>query len=289
MGRGIALLNFFRRRTIMPIVGTNTAANTAILYLNKNSSIQEESLGHLSSGSKIVSASDDAAGLAVSTQLESDISVLNQAAINAMQGQAVLNVADGALKNIGEIAQRMKSLVAQSLSGSVDDNSRAYIDAEYQQLKTEIDAIVDSTRFNGALLIDGGGTPYNQSFLVGTDAADVIAVNLTAIDIKAETASLTAVDTAANAATNSPLVDDVIDVVSSSRSLVGALQSRLEFREDVINTSIENLEAAKSTITDTDIATEQSTYTTAQVMTQVATAALAQANNMKTSLLSLVQ
>jgi len=273
----------------MPIVGTNTAANTAILYLNKNSSIQEESLGHLSSGSKIVSASDDAAGLAVSTQLESDISVLNQAAINAMQGQAVLNVADGALKNIGEIAQRMKSLVAQSLSGSVDDNSRAYIDAEYQQLKTEIDAIVDSTRFNGALLIDGGGTPYNQSFLVGTDAADVIAVNLTAIDIKAETASLTAVDTAANAATNSPLVDDVIDVVSSSRSLVGALQSRLEFREDVINTSIENLEAAKSTITDTDIATEQSTYTTAQVMTQVATAALAQANNMKTSLLSLVQ
>lgn len=273
----------------MPVVGTNTAANTALLYLNKNSSIQEESLGHLSSGSKIVSASDDAAGLAISSQLESDISVLDQAAINAVQGQAVLNVADGALKNIGEIAQRMKSLAAQSMSGSVDDDSRAYIQAEYSRLITEVDAIVDSTRFNGALLIDGGGTAYDQDFLVGTEAADIISVDLSGIDIKAETTSLTTVATAAGATTDLPLIDDLINEVSDSRSLVGALQSRLEFREDVINTSVENLEAAKSTILDTDIAQEQSRYTTAQVMTEVATAALAQANNMKTSLLSLVQ
>ncbi|MCK5384568.1 MAG: flagellin, partial [Alphaproteobacteria bacterium] len=133
----------------MPVVGTNTAANTAILYLNKNSRIQEESLGHLSSGSKIVSASDDAAGLAVSTQLESDISVLTQGAVNAQQGQAVLNVADGALESVGDILQRMKSLTAQSMSGSVDATSRAYIDAEYQELILEITDILDQTNFNG--------------------------------------------------------------------------------------------------------------------------------------------
>jgi flagellin len=277
----------------MPVVGTNTAANTAILYLNRNSKVQEESLGHLSSGSKIVSASDDAAGLAVSTQLESDISVLSQAAINAVQGQSVLNVADGSLKNIGDILQRMKSLAAQSLSGSVDDVSRDYINAEYQELIGEIADIVTTTRFNGASLIDSTDA-YNQDYLVGTDSTDVITVDLssividTALGLTENVGAMTAPGTGDPAAA-SVEIDTMIGVVSTGRSLVGALQSRLEFREDVINTSVENLEAAKSTITDTDIAEEQSRYTTAQVMTEVATAALAQANNMKTSLLSLVQ
>ena len=273
----------------MPVVGTNTAANSAILYLNRNSRIQEESLGHLSSGSKIVSASDDAAGLAVSTQIQSDISVLTQAAINSVQGQSVLNVADGALSKIANILQRMKSLAAQSLSGSVDDTSRDYIDAEYQELLLEIDEIVDTTRFNGALLIDAS---YDQNFLVGTDSTDVIQVNLASIDIDAVgdlTEDVGSIAGGGDPAAASVQLDTMIGVVSSARSLVGAYQSRLEFREDVINTSIANLDAAKSTILDTDIAEEQSTYTTAQVMTEVATAALAQANNMKTSLLSLVQ
>lgn len=271
----------------MPVVGTNTAANTAILYLNRNSAAQEESLAHLSSGSKIVSASDDASGLAVSTQLESDISVLEQASSNAQQGQSVLNVADGSLSNIADILQRLKSLAAQSMSGSVSDASRAYIDAEYDELVTEIDDIVSSTRFDGELLIDGN---YDQSYLVGTDATnDTIDVNLTTIAIDAAVDLADGVDTAANAVNASAAIDNMIDDISSARSLVGAYQSRLEFRENVIETSIDNLEAAKSTIVDTDIAEEQSNYTTAQVMTEVATAALAQANNMKTSLLSLVQ
>lgn len=270
----------------MPVVGTNTAANTAILYLNKNSAAMEESLAHLSSGSKIVSASDDAAGLAVSTQLESDISVLSQAATNAQQGQSVLNVADGSLSNIGDILQRMKSLAAQSMSGSVSDDSRSYIDAEFAELRTEIDDIVASTRFDGTLLIDGN---YDESYLVGTDAAtDTIDVTL-GFSIDAATNLATGVDTSANATTASADIDTMIDLVSSARSSVGAYQSRLEFREDVINTSIENLEEAKSAIVDTDIAEEQSNFTTQQVLTEVATAALAQANSMKASLLSLVK
>ncbi len=270
----------------MPVVGTNTAANTAILFLNKNSKIQEESLGHLSSGSKIVSASDDAAGLAVSSQLQADISVLTQGAVNAVQGQAVLNVADGALSKIGDVLQRMKSLTAQSMSGSVDAVSRGYIDAEYQALILEIDDIIAQTNFNGVDLITGAAG-FDENFLVGTDATDVITVDLTGILII--TAGLQDVTTQPQATLAAAAVDVQIGIVSSGRSSVGAFQSRLEFREDVINTTVENLTAAKSTITDTDIASEQSRYTTAQVMTEVATAALAQANNMKTSLLSLVQ
>jgi flagellin len=270
----------------MPVIGSNNAAASAILHLNKNSSAQEESLSHLSSGSKIVKASDDAAGLAVSTQLTSDISVLEQAATNAQQGQSVLNVADGALSNIGDILQRMKSLTAQSMSGSVDDSSRAYIDAEYSQLRDEIDQIVATTRFNGVQLIDG---TYDETYLVGTDAAtDTIQVTLdAAIDAAADLAS--GVDTATDAATASGEVDTMIDLISEARSTVGSYQSRFGFREDVINTTVENLSAAKSAIVDTDIASEQSNYTNQQVLTEVATAALAQANSMKTSLLTLVR
>jgi flagellin len=272
----------------MPVVATNTAANTAILYLNKNAAAESKSLSKLSSGSNIVSASDDASGLAISTTLQSDITVLNQAATNAQQAQSVLETADGALSNVADILQRMKSLTAQSISGSVDDASRAYIDAEYSQLLDEIDGIVTSTTFNNAPLLDG---TYNQDYLVGTDATnDLISVDLSTVD--ATTTGLgvsTGVDTSANATTASGEVDAAIDLVSSMRSLVGAYESRFSFRADVIDTSITNLESAKSSITDVDIASEQSNYTTQQVLTEVATAALAQANQMKSSLLSLVK
>jgi flagellin len=272
----------------MPVVANNTTANTAILYLNKNSAAESKSLSKLSSGSSIVSASDNAAGLAISTTLQSDITVLNQASVNTQQAQSVLETTDGALSNIADILQRMKSLTAQSISGSVDDASRAYIDAEYQQLSTEIDGITTSTKFNGTSLLDG---TYNQDYLVGTDAAtDLITVDLSTVDATTATLGITtAVDTSANAVTASGEIDAAIDSVSNMRSLVGAYESRFSFRGDVINSSIENLTSAKSAITDVDIASEQSNYTTQQVLTEVATAALAQANQMKSSLLSLVK
>ena len=272
----------------MPVIGTNTAANTALLYLNKNSEAQSSSLAKLSSGSRIVKASDDAAGLAVSTKLQSDISVLNQAATNTQHAQSVLNTVDGALSNIADILQRMKSLSAQSISGAVDDDSRSYIDAEYQQLISEINGIETSTRFNGVQLIDGS---YNEDYLVGTDATnDLITVDLSTLDVDATTLGLTGnLLTSAAATTESTAIDAAIDSISSYRSTVGSLGSRFEFRGSVVDASIENLEAAKSAISDVDIASEQTNYTNQQVLTETSIAALAQANQMKTSLLSLVR
>ncbi len=130
----------------MPVIATNTSANTALIYLNRNSEDQAKSLGKLSSGSRIVSASDDAAGLAVASRLSADITTLEQAGRNALQGRAVLQTADGALARVGDILQRMKSLAAQSASGSVDASSRGFIDQEYQQLYTEIQAIAMQNR-----------------------------------------------------------------------------------------------------------------------------------------------
>src|SRR3546814_16720436 len=130
----------------MPVVTTNTAANSALRFLNQNSAAASSSVSKLSSGSRIVKASDDAAGLAVSTRLRSDVSVLKQASINASQGSSVLQVADGGLARIGDVLQRMKSLAAQSLSDVPYNPERAFITAAYQQLLHENDGIAETTQ-----------------------------------------------------------------------------------------------------------------------------------------------
>lgn len=141
----------------MPVIATNTAANSALRYLNLNSEAQSSSLSKLASGSRITKASDDAAGLAIGTRIQSDVTVLSQAATNASQATAILQTADGGLSRISDILQRMKSLATQSDSGSVTNDERTYIDAEYQELLEEIDGIAGSTRYNGVSLLDGTG------------------------------------------------------------------------------------------------------------------------------------
>jgi len=141
----------------MPVIATNTAANSALRYLNLNSEAQSSSLSKLASGSRITKASDDAAGLAIGTRIQSDVTVLSQAATNASQATAILQTADGGLARISDILQRMKSLATQSDSGSVTNDERTYIDAEYQELLEEIDGIASSTRYNGVSLLDGTG------------------------------------------------------------------------------------------------------------------------------------
>ena len=139
----------------MPVIATNTAANSALRYLNLNSETQSSSLSKLASGSRITKASDDAAGLAIGTRIQSDVTVLSQAATNASQATAILQTADGGMSRISDILQRMKSLATQSDSGSVTNDERTYIDAEYQELLEEIDGIASSTRYNGVSLLDG--------------------------------------------------------------------------------------------------------------------------------------
>ena len=272
----------------MPVIATNTSANTALIYLNSNSRAQEKSLAKLASGTRIVRASDDAAGLAVGTRLKSDITVLKQAAVNTVQARSVLQTADGALARVGDILQRMKSLAAQSNSGSVDPTARGFIDTEFLQLRAEIDAIATATTFNGSTLIDGN---FNQNFQVGIAAGNTIVVNLTTVDanIAAMGIATAAVNTVANATAASALLDTAINNISTYRATVGSLLSRFEYRGDVIDDSVENLTSAKSAIMDVDIAAEQSNLVSMQVLTEASIAALAQANQMKSSLLTLVR
>lgn len=164
----------------MPVISTNIAANSAVRYLNINSAEQTSSLSKLASGSRISQASDDAAGLAIATRINSDVTALSQAATNASHGVSVLQTADGGASNITDILQRMKSLASQAASGTVTDAERVYIDAEFSQLIDEVDGISTSTRYNGVSLLDGNSdfSGSGVTVMVGSDATDTINVSI---------------------------------------------------------------------------------------------------------------
>jgi len=408
----------------MPVISTNTAANSALRYLNLNASEQSSSLSKLASGSRITKASDDAAGLAIGTRIQSDVTVLSQAATNASQATAILQTADGGMARIGDILQRMKSLATQSDSGSVTDSERVYIDAEYQELLEEIDGIASSTRYNGVSLLDGtsqyssatndgivsssaltdtqtadlttslgvtagdtmditttdGTTPNTVTytmvdydgdgdmdlqdvadsinagdtatpesanveatietdadgrqrlvlsvsntddtisaiangtntpatalglidstgaiigagdtgvdFMVGTSSSDTINVSIDSVSSTALSLGTTSVSTQSAAELAITALDSAISLVSQARAEVGATMSRFEFRSETIDTTSENLQSAESAIMDADVAAEKSELSSADVKTQAAIAALAQANQMPQNLLSLLK
>ncbi|NIA69473.1 flagellin [Pelagibius litoralis] len=280
----------------MPVVATNTAANSALRFLNNNSAQAAGSVGKLASGSRIVKASDDAAGLAIGTRLMADVTALTQAGINASQGASVVQVADGGLGRVGDVLQRMKALAAQSLSGVPTDTERAFIDAEYQQLALEITDIAGTTRFNGASLLNGATPAATQAdYFVGTDVSDTISVTFSALagSVAGFTAVLLgitgSVGTSGAASASMVAIDRAIDLVSEARATAGALISRFEFRGQQIATSLENIDAAKSAIMDVDLAAEQSKLVSSQVLVQAAVSAVSQANQIPQSLLRVLQ
>lgn len=274
----------------MPVIATNTAANSALRYLNLNSEAEASITSKLASGSRITKASDDASGLAIGTRIQSDVTVLSQASTNASQATAILQTADGGLARISDILQRMKSLATQSNSGSVTDSERTYINSEYTELMDEIDGIAQSTRYNGVSLLDGTGVyATGVDFMVGTSTTDIINVTIDDADSTALAINGSSVDDQTNASAAVTLLDAAIATISSQRAAVGASMSRFDFRSQTIATSEENLSAAQSAVMDADVAAEKSKLSSADVKSQAAIAALTQANQMPQNLLSLLK
>lgn len=267
----------------MPVIATNVAANSSLFYLNRNSDMQSNSLAKISSGSRIVRASDDAAGSAISQAIKSDITSLEAAAQTVQQVDALLQIADGGLQRVAEILQRVKSLATQWNSGTVDATSQGFIESEYDLLKTEIDLIETSTTYNGDALLDG---TYNSTVVVGAAAGDTIAVDLSGVNVDSTTLALAANITGTGDITT---VESAINAIGTDRATVGALQSAVGFQGDVVATQIENLQTAVSSIADVDIAAEQTRFTNFQVLTEAAIASLAQANQLSSSLLTLLR
>ncbi|MFO1048026.1 MAG: flagellin [Geminicoccaceae bacterium] len=268
-------------------VATNTSAATAHRYLRVNDAEASRSLAKLSSGSRIVRASDDAASLAVGTKLKADVAVLKQAQVNASHGQSVLQVADGAAQQVSDILIRMKALATQAVSGSISDTERGYLNSEFTELATQLTAISTQTKFNGDALLDG---TFSADFAVGTDAtADVINVAITqSMSATGLGLAASAVGTIANAQTAGTAIDTAIGNVLSARATLGAQMSRFDFVSANLATSVENIDAARSTLMDVDVAAEMANYSSKQVVMQASVAMLAQANQMPQNLLRLL-
>ena len=202
---------------------TNPTAQTALRYLNQNSAASASSLSKLSSGMRIVKASDDAASLAVGTKIKADVTALKQAQVNASQASAVLQVADGALSQTTDILMRMKALSVQAQSGSVSDNERGFLDKEFQALVKQVDAIADQTKFNGNTLLDGTfgatldpATPPDVSGVAGLDATGILLAGdadagVYRLDLVEATNTLTLTNTTTTDAQSIVLTDTATD------------------------------------------------------------------------------
>jgi flagellin len=269
-------------------VNQNIAAFNSYRNLSITDGQMAKSLEKLSSGFRINRAADDAAGLAISEGLRSQVGGLKVAVRNAQDGVSVVQTAEGALTETHSILQRMRDLAVQAANdGSLDTNAKAAADSEYQQLALELDDISSKTAFNGVNLLDGS---FNKAFQVGANASDTLTVDLSAaLDSATLLGTVGDLTTADNATTAIDAVDTAIETVSTSRAALGATQNRLEHKINNLNVAVENLSASESRIRDTDMALEMVSFTRAQILSQAGTAMLAQANQAPQNVLQLLK
>lgn len=271
-------------------IATNVGALNAYRNLSANQNDVSKSLEKLSSGLRINRAADDAAGLAISEGLRSQVNGLNVAARNAQDGISVIQTAEGALTEVHSILQRVRDLAVQAGNDSNNADSRAAIKTEIDALGDELTRVAESTNFNGIKLLNGDNASLTFQVGAGSTAAeDQIAVTLTdfstlGADIKALT-----VNSAANALTSIAAIDTEITAVSTARAGYGAAQNRFESTINSLQVSAENLSAAKSRIADTDMAAEMVRYTASNILQQAGTAMLAQANQSGQGVLQLLR
>jgi flagellin len=274
----------------MPVISTNNAANSALNYLNNNSSQETNLLSQLASGSRIVQASNDAAGLAIGTQLQANSTVFMQDQTNVAQGTSILQSADGALAQISNVLQRMMALATEAASGQVTDTQRSQdINTEYTQLKTEISSIVSSTTYAGKALLSGSFLS-NVKFLVGTQSSNFLTVTVNTVSVNTLLGSGSAgVATEANALKSINAISSAIQTVTQDRAKIGAYESQFNFSSQDIATNVQNIEAATSTIMDADVAQTKTNLSSVDVKTQASVAALTQASQLPQELLRLIQ
>ncbi|SNB47029.1 flagellin [Geobacter sp. DSM 9736] len=273
-------------------VNTNIPSLNAQRNLTITQSQLSKSLQRLSSGLRINSAADDAAGLAISEGMRSQIRSMNQAVRNANDGVSLVQTAEGALNEVSNILVRMRELATQAATGTVSSDQRSYINNEFTQLKNEIDRIASATQFNGtSLFTTTGGTAVSFQVGPGATTNDTIAVTINAAgasSIGVGTASVSGSTTAAASAALSS-IDSAITSVNNIRGTLGAVQNRLQSTINNLQVSVENLSAAESRIRDVDVASETAAMTRAQILTQAGTAILSQANQTPQAALSLLR
>ena len=278
-------------------VNTNVASLNTQRNLNRASDSLGVSMQRLSTGSRINSAKDDAAGLQISNRLTSQINGLNVAVRNANDGISIAQVAEGALQQSTEILQRMRDLALQSANGSNSSVDRTSLNQEVAALQEELDRISKTTSFgsgsNKLYLLDGTAFSGNVAFQVGADANETINVTMgsakfdaSGLGVASGTVSITSAS-GAQAAVSA--IDAAMQKIDSRRAELGAVQNRFQNTIANLQNIAENVSASRGRILDTDFAAETASLTKNQVLQQASTAILAQANQLPSAVLSLLQ
>ena len=288
----------------MAVVNTNIGASVAQSALMRNDRALSTAMEQLSTGKKINSAGDNAAGLAISSRMTSQIRGLSAAISNANDAISMVNTAEGALDEITNMLQRMRELAVQAGTGTTDSADRTYLNSEFSALRSEIDRIVDNTQWNGRNILDGSaGASTGKStvaFQIGQDGVKTQTLSTSFGNFNNTTGKLsglaskvitgTTIASAVNMASKSITeIDVVIGDVSAQRATFGAVSNRLTHAVDNLTNVKTNSEAARSRILDTDYAAATSELSRTQIIQQAATAMLAQANALPQTVLALLQ
>ncbi|MEQ9335914.1 MAG: flagellin, partial [Miltoncostaeaceae bacterium] len=250
-----------------------------------------KSMERLSSGLRINRAADDAAGLAVSEVMRSQIRGMNVASRNAQDGVSLVQVADGALGNVGDMLQRVRDLAVQASNGTLTDAQRSNLNSEVQQVLTEINATGDQTEFNGIKILSGSvaAAASAVTLQVGANGGQAIAFTIGTVGTTALTLAGVSVSFATAASAAIASIDAAISSVTTQRANLGAIQNRLEQTINRLGVTSENLQAAESRIRDADMASEMISFTKNQILQQSGMAMLSQANSAPQSVLSLLR
>ena len=263
-------------------INSNIVSLNAQRHLTTSQSSLATSMERLSSGLRVNSAKDDAAGLAIADRMNAQIRGTNVAIRNANDGISLAQTAEGALATATDALQRMRELAVQSQNGSNGTGDRINLDAEYQQLSAEVTRIATQTRFNGAAIVGAGAGP--QTFQVGANNGDTLTITTVAVTTVGGN-----VLTAGNASTALAAIDARLDTITTSRATYGAALSRFGFAISNLSITAENQSAARGRIMDADFAAETANLSRAQILQQAGTAMVAQANQLPQSVLALLR
>lgn len=266
-------------------INTNVPSLTAQRNLNATQGSMQTALQRLSSGLRINSARDDAAGLAIAERMNGQVRGMNVAIRNANDAISMAQVAEGGLNEIGNMMQRMRELAVQSANGTNSTGDRDNLNAEFQALDADIDRIASVTKFNGMAILDADAAEI--VFQVGANSGETMSVDTTAA-ATAATASGGTIATSAGANTAIDALDTAIDAITTERATLGAAQSQFTSAINNLQVGMENQAAARGRIVDADFAVETANMTRAQILQQAGTAMVSQANSAPQSVLSLL-
>ena len=273
----------------MSVINTNVSSLFAQSSIKVNARNMQEAMSSLSTGKRINSAKDDAAGVAIASTMTADIRGLNQAVRNANDGVSLLQTADGALIETTNMLQRMRELAVQATSGTYSTTQLSYADAEYQALSTQIGKIASETKWNGTT------TSAAQTFTIGASSSGASTGAITVTTTTATTlaglglSGTSDVKTTATGTTAVGLLDSALDIVNAQRAALGAGINQLTYAADNMDNISTNMSASRSRIEDTDYAVATTQLAKTQIIQQAATAMLAQANQQPQSVLALLK